>query len=210
MRIGLIDVDAESRGKITFPNLALMKLSAWHKRNGDSVEWYNPMLSSHMDKVYLSKVFSDEYTKDYPWPVDADEVVRQGSGYAIHVVDGKEIHDPVIDVPLPYDIEHIMPDYSIYEQFGIVDKAYGFLTRGCPRGCSFCHVKSMQGLKTRTVAELEEFWSGQNTIVLLDPNITASRDYFHHMGKLIDSRACVDFSQGLDIRLLTDEKIETL
>lgn len=52
VRVGLIDVDAEYRGKVTFPNIALMKISAWHKQHGDSVEWYTPLLSGHMDRVY--------------------------------------------------------------------------------------------------------------------------------------------------------------
>ena len=93
-----------------------------------------------------------------------------------------------------------MPEYSLY---GIEDTAYGFLTKGCPRGCDFCHVKDMQGRRVRTVARLSEFWAGQKKIVLLDPNITASPDFFLHIKDLADSRAYVDFSQGLDIRMLT-------
>ena len=68
MKIGLIDVDGHN-----FPNLALMKISAWHKQQGDSVEWYDPMFSGHMDKVYMSKVFS--FSPDYPYFIDADEIV---------------------------------------------------------------------------------------------------------------------------------------
>lgn len=76
MNIGLIDVDAESRGKVTFPNLPLMKLSAWHKAHGDNVQWYSPLVSGHMDRVYMARVFNDEYTHDYLYPIDADEVFR--------------------------------------------------------------------------------------------------------------------------------------
>lgn len=210
MRVGLIDVDAESRGKVTFPNLSLMKLSAWHKRNGDQVEWYEPLLGGEYDKVYMSKVFGDEYTHDYPYEIHAKEVVRGGSGYAITVKDDLECYDKAKDQDLPKEIEHIMPDYSIYEQHGITDTAFGFLTKGCPRGCDFCHVKSMQGRSTRTVARLSEFWNGQKTIKLLDPNLTASHDWDMHMQDLIDSKALVDFTQGLDARLLTTEKIRSL
>ncbi len=78
MKVGLIDVDAESRGKVTFPNLPLMKLSAWHKQHGDSVGWYSPLLSGHMDLVYMARVFNDEYTHDYQWPVDAEKIIRGG------------------------------------------------------------------------------------------------------------------------------------
>ena len=151
MRIGLIDVDGHN-----FPNIPLMKISAWHKQMGDSVEWYSPLLSGHMDKVYMSKVFS--FTADYEYPIDADEVVRGGSGYCISLVDGKEVFDASKDIRLPDEVEHIYPDYSLY---GITDTAYGFLTRGCPRGCSFCHVKAKEGTISRKVADLSEFWDGQ-------------------------------------------------
>lgn len=207
MKIGLIDVDAVSRGKVTFPNLSLMKISAWHKQQGDHVEWYIPGLSDHMNIVYMAKVFGNEYSKDYPFEPDADWVIKGGSGYAISVNQERETYNKIIDYSLPDEVEHIMPDYSIYN---ITDTAYGFLTRGCPRGCEFCHVKEMQGLKTHTVANLSEFWNGQKYIKLLDPNLTASRDYEMHMTELAESKAYVDFTQGLDARLLTKRKIELL
>lgn len=203
----MFDVDSWSRGKVTFPNLALMKLSAWHKQNGDTVQMYDPLDGEWYDKVYMARVFGDAYTRDYDGMIFADEIVKGGSGYAITIEDGKELYHKDRDPELPYEIEHIYPDYDLY---GITDTAYGFLTRGCPRGCAFCHVKGMQGLRVRTVARLSEFWNGQKNIVLLDPNITASRDYFMHMEDLIASKAYVDFSQGIDIRLLTREKAEML
>lgn len=184
-----------------------MKISAWHKEQGDSVEWYKPLLSGHMDRVYMSKVFGDEYTKDYAFPVDADEVIKGGSGYAISVVDGKEIYNPELDEPLLPDVDHIMPDYSLY---GITDTAYGFLTKGCPRGCDFCHVAKMQGRRVWHNSQLGEFWDGQKNIVLLDPNITASPCFETYMNMLEHSGAWVDFSQGLDLRLMDEKKIEAL
>lgn len=120
---------------------------------------------------------------------------------------GVETYDKSKDTQLPYEIEHIYPDYSIY---GISDTAYGFITRGCPRGCDFCHVKEMQGVKSHKVAELSEFWNGQKNIVLLDPNITACDEWEDVFQQLIDSKAYVDFSQGLDIRLMTEQKAEML
>ena len=210
MRIGLVDVDAESRGKVTYPNLALMKISAYHKRHGDTVEWYSPLLSGHMDVVYLARVFGDEYTRDYNWPVDADRVITGGSGYAITVEGGREVYHPERDPPLPPEIEAASPDYSIYEQYGLTDTAYGFLTRGCPRACFFCHVCAMQGRKVRTVARLRDFWDGQKHISLLDPNLTCSRDWPMHIRDLADSRALVDFTQGLDIRAMTPDKCDDL
>ncbi len=207
MKIGLIDVDAESRGKVTFPNLALMKISAFHKAQGDHVEWYKPLVSGHMDVVYMSKVFGDEYTKDYPFPIDADRVIKGGSGYAIKVVDGVEVYTKELDDPLDPFIDHMMPDYSLYD---IVNTAYGFLTKGCPRGCKFCHVGKMQGRRVWHNSQLGEWWDGQKNIVLLDPNITASPCFKSYMSMLEHSGAWVDFSQGLDLRLMNEEKIQVL
>lgn len=198
MRIGLIDVDGHS-----FPNLALMHISAYHKSKGDSVEWYQPMFSGHMDKVYMSKVFS--FTPDYEYYIDADEVIRGGTGYCISIQNGKEVYDKSKDHVLPYEIEHQYPDYSIY---GITDTAYGYMTRGCPRGCSFCIVEKKEGKRAYTVAPLSEFWNGQKNIKLLDPNPIAVPDWKDNLQQLIDSKALVDFTQGVDIRLMTPEKAE--
>ena len=200
MKIGLIDVDGHN-----YPNIPLMKISAWHKKQGDSVEWYNPMFSGHMDKVYMAKVFS--FTDDFQYFVDADEVIKGGSGYAISLVNGREVYNKAKDIDLPPEIEHIYPDYSLY---GITDTAYGFLTRGCPRVCSFCHVAAKEGRKSFKVADLNEFWNGQKNIVLCDPNILACKDWKGLLWQLINSKAWVDFNQGLDIRLLTEEKAEML
>lgn len=200
MKIGLIDVDGHN-----FPNIPLMKISAWHKKQGDSVEWYEPMFSGHMDKVYMSKVFS--FSPDYQYFIDTDEVVKGGSGYCISLVDGKEVFDASKDVQLPYEIEHIYPDYSLY---GITDTAYGFLSRGCPRACSFCHVEAKEGRASIKVADLNEFWNGQKNIVLCDPNILACKQWKNLLQQLIDSKAWVDLNQGIDIRLMTEEKAEML
>ena len=200
MKIGLIDVDGHN-----YPNIPLMKISAWHKKQGDSVEWYNPMFSGHMDKVYMAKVFS--FTDDFQYFVDADEVIKGGSGYAISLLNGREVYNKAKDIDLPPEIEHIYPDYSLY---GITDTAYGFLTRGCPRGCSFCHVAAKEGMKSHKVANLKEFWNGQKNIVLCDPNILACKDWKGLLWQLINSKAWVDFNQGLDIRLMNEEKAEML
>jgi len=199
MKIGLIDVDGHN-----YPNLPLMKISAWHKSRGDSVEWYQPMFSGHMDKVYMSKVFS--FTPDYPYYIDADEIVKGGSGYCIELVDGKEIYHKENDKDLPDEVEHIYPDYDLYG----IDYAIGFLTRGCPRGCGFCHVASKEGKCSYKVADLSEFWSGQKKIVLCDPNILACKDHMELLEQLAESGAKVNFNQGLDIRLVTDRNLEVL
>lgn len=202
MKVGLIDLDNKNSKNI-FPNLALMKLSTYHKSLGDTVEWYDNF--QYYDRVYVSKVFS--FTPNFEYYINADEVIYGGSGFAIKTINGKEIYDKELDKPLPYEIEHSFPDYSLY---GIKDTAYGFITRGCPRGCNFCHVKDMQGLKAHRVAKLSEFWNGQKNIVLLDPNITACAEWKEVFQELIDSKANIDFSQGLDLRMLTKEKIGML
>jgi hypothetical protein len=202
VRIGLIDVDGHN-----FPNLPLMKISAWHKSQGDSVEWYQPMFSGHMNRVYMSKVFS--FTPDYEYCINADEVIKGGSGYAIELKDGKEIYRCDRDKGLPPEIEHIYPDYSIYADM-TQDTAYGFLTRGCPRGCGFCHVAAKEGRKSYKVADLAEFWRGQKKIVLCDPNILACPQHMELLQQLVDSKAKVNFNQGLDIRLVNDRNMELL
>lgn len=202
MRIGLIDVDGHN-----YPNLPLMKISAYHKAKGDHVEWYEPMFSGHMDKVYMSKVFS--FTPDYEYFIDADEIERGGSGYAITLVDGKEQFDKSKDHNLPDEIEHIYPDYSLYPEH-TKDTAYGFLTRGCPRGCGFCHVASKEGKCSYKVADLSEFWRGQKNIILCDPNILACKDHMDLLQQLVDSKAKVEFNQGLDIRLVNERNLELL
>ena len=200
MKVGMIDLDKKSQKP--FPNLPLMKLSAWHKAQGDEVVWYD---GSYCDLVYVSKVFS--FSPDYDGEINAAEVRYGGSGFAISLVNGKEVYDKSKDPPLPDEVEHIYPDYSLY---GITDYAYGFIQKGCPRGCFFCHVQSMQGSCARKVADLSEFWNGQKNIVLLDPNITALKEWREVFSQLIDSGANVDFSQGLDIRLMTPEKTDML
>lgn len=208
MQIALIDVDGHN-----FPNLPLMKLSAWHKQQGDTVEWCEPLMHSMgepFDKAYMSKVFS--FTPDYPYYVNANEIIKGGSGYCISLIDGKEVYDSTKERVLPPEIETTYPDYSIYYDRlpEVGNTAYGFLTRGCPRGCDFCHVEAKEGRCSVKVADLDSFWRGQKNIVLLDPNITACKDWKELFQQLIESKAWIDFSQGLDIRLMTEEKIEML
>lgn len=189
MKIGLIDVDGHN-----WPNLALMKLSAWHKAQGDTVEWWWGW--GQYDRVYMSKVFDATYSPDLPEPLNAREIIKGGTGYELNN-------------HLPDEVEHIYPDYSLYPAL-TKDTAYGFLTRGCPRGCHFCIVADKEGRAARKVADLSEWWRGQKYIKLLDPNLLACPDHVDLLGQLKDSGAWVDFTQGLDARLLTAENITAI
>lgn len=197
MNIGLYDVDSHN-----FPNLALMKISAWHKKQGDNVEFLFPL--NHYDKVYVSKVFGDEYSKMPNFWIQADEIVYGGTGFAITIENGKEVYHKDRDKNLPYEIEHIYPDYSLYPEL-TKDTAYGFLSRGCCNDCSFCIVSKKEGRCSVKVADLSEFWNGQKFIKLLDPNILACKDRIELLKQLRDSKAKVDFTQGLDARFITEE-----
>lgn len=201
MRIGLIDVDGHN-----FPNLALMRISAYHKARWDIVEWWWSDFV-HYDIVYMSKIFSDAYSPDVPAPINADKVVKGGTGYAIHLQDGKEVFNKEEDKDLPAGIEKMFPDYSIYPQFPY---AVSMTSRGCPRGCAFCHVAAKEGRCSIKVANVSDFWCGQDEIKVLDPNITACRDKRDLMQQYVDTKAKIDFTQGLDIRLLNQRDIEDL
>lgn len=201
MNIGLIDVDGHH-----FPNLALMRISAYHKRGGDKVEWWRP--DAHYDAVYMSKIFSDTYSTPKPLPDNADEVITGGTGYCITLgEDGREHFDRDSNVLLKPEVEAMSPDYSIYPQYPF---AVSMTSRGCPRGCPFCHVAAKEGSCSRKVADVSEFWTGQKEIVCLDPNITACPDKRELFRQYRETGARIDFSQGLDIRLLDDDDIDDL
>ena len=202
MKIGLFDVDSHH-----FPNLPLMKISAYHKAKGDSVEFINFL--EHYDKVYVSKVFGDEYSTMNMTVINADEIVYGGTGFAITVENGKEVYHKDRDKNLPPEIEHIYPDYSLYPAL-TKNKAYGFLTRGCCNNCDYCIVSEKEGLCSVKVADLSEWWRGQKQIILLDANILACKDRKELLQQLIDSKASVDFTQGLDARFTSPEIAEML
>ena len=188
MKIGLISVDSRN-----WPNLCLMKLSAYHKTRGDNVEWWTP--EGRYDRVYKSRVFTDTYSKDTIIVTNAGEVICGGTGYG----PGPN---------LPDTVEHTRPDYTIYPQFP--DTAYGFLSRGCPRNCGFCLVSDKEGRQSIKTADLSEFWDGQREIKLLDANLLACPDHPALLAQLAESRAYVDFTQGLDCRLLTEDNIAAI
>lgn len=176
MNIGILAVDSN------YPNLALMKISSYHKAR----EWYNPLCS--YDKVYIAKVFS--FTPDYGYYINADQVEKGGTGYDIK------------KVLLP-EIDRMIPDYDLYN----VDKnlAYGFLTRGCPNHCKWCVVPKKEG-NIATYMDIEEIAvNGRKNIILMDNNILASDYGLQQIEKIISMGVRVDFNQGLDARLVTDD-----
>lgn len=185
MKIGLVDVDSHN-----FPNLALMKISNFYKENNCDVEFIIPL--KKYDIVYMSKVFT--FTRDFDVCIQANEIYKGGAGYNL-------------DTKLPKRIEKQFPDYSLY---GITDTAYGYLTRGCPRQCDFCIVSKLEGCESVKVSDVNNFWNGQKNIKLLDPNILACKERIELLQQLIDCKANIDFTQGLDVRLLNEEIIYML
>lgn len=191
MKVGLIDVDQFSLRRAKFPNLALMKISSWHKIKGDDVDWWNGY--EEYDRVYMSKVFDETYTQDMDEPLNAREVLKGGTGYSM-------------SLELPSEMEHIYPDYSLYPLL-TQDTAYGFLTRGCRNGCPVCVVPLKEGETTHKVADLGEWWHGQKNIVLMDPNLLAYRGHRDLLQQLADSKSWVDINQGFDARFLAPDNI---
>ena len=168
--------------KGNFPNLALMKISAWHKKQGDSVSWFQPLMVNTYDLIYSSKVFT--FTPCDPYLPNDDRVLRGGTGYRSKSV-------------LPKEIEHITPDYSLYQ----TDSAYGFVTRGCPNRCAWCIVPEKEG-NIRPHAEIAEFWNGQKNLILMDNNILAHEHGIKQLENIATLPTKLDCNQGMDARLV--------
>ena len=182
MKIGLIDVDGHH-----FPNLALMKLANYHRQQGDTVEWINHL--EQYNKVYQSKVFT--FTPDVSTVVQADEIVKGGTGYKMY---GELFCD------------NTEPDYSIYPQY---PHAYGFLTRGCVRNCPWCIVPKKEGA-IRAYRDVETVLQGRKTAILMDNNVLASEHGLQQLERIIDLKCKVDFNQGLNSRLVTNDIAQLL
>lgn len=192
MRVGLHDADMEhlntKRRQKTFPNYALMKISAYHKSLGNTVEWWDK--SKDYDLVYSSKVFS--FTPENPdLPADT---VKGGTGYGLFS-------------DLPPEIDVMFPDYSLYPD---CDYAIGYITRGCPNNCRWCVVPRKEGAikPYRTWEQLVR--PDTDKLVLMDNNILACDYGIKQLESLIDSGYRIDLNQGMDARLVTDDTAQIL
>ncbi|MBA7703267.1 hypothetical protein ES703_112049 [subsurface metagenome] len=178
-KIGLFDINSK------YHNLALMKLSAYHKKRGDETEFYNPLLTKDYDKVYVSKIFTKRNINEGYIP---EECTMGGSGFDLIS-------------RLPEEIEHIKPDYKLYK----LKYSLGFTTRGCIRNCGFCIVRKKEG-NIKEHAEVEEFLNPRsNIVILLDNNFLALPSHIKKLQLFIDKGWIMDFNQGLDIRLINEE-----
>ncbi len=178
MKIGLIDVDSHN-----FPNLALMKISSYHKRNGDSVEMAT---LGNYDKLYVSKLFNFS-DLNLNTLITADETIIGGSGYDLNI-------------NLPPEIEICDPDYSIYPMY---DFSLQFYSRGCIRNCSFCIVRQKEGY-IKTVKPMALNPNG-NRIEVLDNNFFANPEWMFAVNDLIRTKQTVNL-HGVDVRLMNEEQ----
>ena len=212
MKVGIVDADLIARKRHRFPNLACMKLSAFEKSIGNDAELVVDYANiQQFDKVYISKVFTDT-----PVPQEVlslPNVIIGGTGF---------FYDKA--PPLLHDVEHIMPDYHLYDPFVhqlviqgakhseikyYTDYSIGFATRGCIRGCSFCvnqHYK-----KCSLHSSIDEFVDpSRKYICLLDDNVLACKDWRSVFDQLNATGKRFQFKQGMDERLLTDEKCKVI
>lgn len=191
MRIGLHDAEKEYLKNKSFPNYALMKISAWHKAQGDTVEWWNPLYK--YDRVYSSKVF--DFTPVNPYL--PDDAIRGGTGY----------RDIPMDKMLVSEIDDAFPDYSIYPD---CDYAIGYITRGCPNNCRWCVVPKKEGgiRAYRTWEKLVR--QDTDKLVLMDNNILACEYGIEQLESMIGSKYRIDLNQGMDARLVTEHVADIL
>lgn len=191
MNIALHDAEKTHFKHKTFPNLALMKISAYHKAKGDSVEWWNPLY--HYNRVYSSKVF--DFTPVDPYlPEDA---IRGGTGY----------RDIQITQTLPQEIDNMYPDYTIYPK---CDFAIGYLTRGCPNHCRWCMVPKKEGGIRPYRRWQHVVRKDTDKLILMDNNILACDYGISQLESLIGSGYRLDLNQGMDARLVIPEVAEIL
>lgn len=186
MYVALHDADAEHLNSSNkFPNYALMKISAYHKKQGDVVEWFNALSAYSYDKVYSSKVF--DFTPENLYL--PENTIKGGTGYGIFE-------------DLPPEIDEMFPDYSIYPE---CDYAIGFLTRGCPNKCSNCYVPQKEGAIKSYRKWQEIVRPDTNKLVLMDNNITSHPHGIEQLRQLAQTDYRIDINQATSVFTITPE-----
>lgn len=184
MKIGIYDVDSK------IPNLALMKISTYHKKKGDKVEWYSPLFIDSYDKIYASKIFdfSDGFL------INPERMIVGGTGWNLYTT-------------LPTEIERLIPDYTLYD----CPHSIGFTMRGCRLRCSFCLVPEKEG-KPKPNNTIDEIWTQRDSdfVMLLDNDFFGNPEWPERIAELQDFGLKVNFSQGLNIRNLRIEQAKAL
>lgn len=180
MIVRLIDVDSK------IPNLALMKISSYHKKLGDNVDFYNPLFDQDIDLLYVSKIFT--FSSMPLYLPQKCKIIYGGTGYDI-------------SKKLPEEIENeIDLDYSLYSD---CDYSIIFTTRGCIRNCKFCLVRQKEGLiHDVSICNLNK---NSKFIKILDNNFFASDSWKHRLSILKSYNQPLEFNQGIDLRILNEE-----
>ena len=184
MKIGIYDIDSTG-----FPNLAAMKLSAYHRSLGDEVEWYFRLAHKNYDKIYCLSVFSWSNRQFV-----TSDMICGGTGFDVAT-------------KLPAEIDAQFPDYSIYPNYL---HSLGFVTRGCIRKCSFCVVPQKEG-PIQPYRDVEEVLRpGSRSLILMDNNILAHEHGVKQLERIADMKIRLDCNQGLDCRLVDDSMARLL
>lgn len=200
MLIGLHDAEFERFKNKSYPNYALMKISAWHRLQGDTVEMFIPADpnmaappladypprkdASAYDMVYSSKVF--DYTPENPFL--PENAIKGGTGYGLFK-------------DLPKEIDAMFPDYTLYPT---CNYAIGYITRGCPNCCPWCYVPQKEGNIRPYRRWRQLVRPDSDKLVLMDNNILASRFGINQLASLIGSGYKIDINQGMDARLVDE------
>lgn len=209
MNIAIIDAEIVGKTKHRFPNLCSMKLSSYHKSIGDSVTLKTDYEGLELfDKVYISKVFTKTEVPEHV--LSMPNVQWGGTGF---------YYDKA--PPLPPEVEHIMPDYHLYDEWveqaissGVkrneftyyLDYSIGYLTRKCFRGCYYYVNRNYKGVEV--ASPLSEFMDeSRPKLCFLDDNFLGCPKWRELIQPVIESKKRFQFKQGLDERLLTVDKI---
>lgn len=184
MRVAIYDVDSK------IPNLALMRLSAYHKERGDLVEAYSPLFKDHYDHIYASRLFNFSDAS----LLDSERMEIGGTGWDLHKT-------------LPPEVERLTPDYSFYDY----PHSIGFTMRGCRFVCKFCVVPEKEG-RPKANNTIADIWTQRDSdfVVLLDNDFFGNPEWRERIAELRRLDLKVNFNQGLNIRIITDEQAKAL